>query len=147
MLESLDISELLPLSGRAILLNKILTEDAKGVTTLAYITKVHPFYSIELGGVPSWVGIELMAQTIGLHAGLVARRENRSPRVGYLLGTRRYIPAVLAFEEGMELEVSAEQLYSDASGLGAYDCAIASSGNVLVNATVIVFQGKGDANT
>ncbi|EQD52829.1 3-hydroxylacyl-(acyl carrier protein) dehydratase, predicted [mine drainage metagenome] len=142
-----DLAELLPLAGRAILLDKIVTEGAKGVTTLARITSEHPFYSVELGGVPSWVGIELMAQTIGLHAGLVAQREHRLPRVGYLLGTRRYVPAVPFFQEDTELVIAAEKLYSDAAGLGAYACIIESSGKLLVNATVIVYQGKEDANT
>ena len=41
-------------------------------------------------GVPVWVGIELMAQAIAAHAGLGARREQKPPRAGMLLGTRRF---------------------------------------------------------
>jgi predicted hotdog family 3-hydroxylacyl-ACP dehydratase len=146
-LETLNVAELLPISGPAILLDKIVSENEKGVTTrVGEITSAHPYYSIELHGVPSWVGIEFMAQSIGLHAGLSARRENRPPRVGYLLGTRRYVPRVPVFEQGLELMISAEQLYSDVTGLGAYACTIEGSGRTLAAATIIVFQGKAGAD-
>lgn len=140
------VAELLPLSGSAILVDKILAETAEGVITAARMLRAHPFFSAEQSGVPSWVGIELMAQTIGLHAGLAARRENRPPRVGYLLGTRRYAPVVPCFPEGSLLEIHAERLYLDTSGLGAYECSIVSAGEVLVNATVTVFQTEGETS-
>lgn len=140
------VAELLPLTGSAILVDEILAETAHGVIAAAHISRAHPFFSAEQSGVPSWVGIELMAQTIGLHAGLEARRENLPPRVGYLLGTRRYAPVVPCFPRDAELEIRAERLYLDASGLGAYDCTIVSAGEVLVNATVTVFQTEGEAS-
>jgi predicted hotdog family 3-hydroxylacyl-ACP dehydratase len=86
------------------------------------------------------VGIELMAQAISLHAGLLGLRESKSPRVGYLLGARSYVPTVACFPLGAELEVRAERLYLDASGLGAYDCTILDGKQVLANATITVFQ-------
>ena len=147
MIETLPaVTELLPLAGSAILVDEILAETANGVIAGAHISSAHPFFSREHAGVPSWVGIELMAQTIGLHAGLMARRESRPPRVGYLLGTRHYAPAVPCFANGAVLEIRAEQLYQDASGLGAYNCTIASAGEVLVCATVSVFQTEGEVS-
>ncbi len=140
------VAELLPLSGSAILVDKILAETAEGVIAAARMLRAHPFFSAEQSGVPSWVGVELMAQTIGLHAGLAARRDNRPPRVGYLLGTRRYAPSVPYFSAGSLLEIHVERLYLDASGLGAYDCSIVSAGEVLVNATVTVFQTEGEVS-
>lgn len=139
-----SVTELLPLGDNAILVDEILAETEHGVVAAARISSAHPFFSIEQSGVPSWVGIELMAQTIGLHAGMEARREGRPPRIGYLLGTRRYAPVVPSFSEGVFLEIRAQRLYLDASGLGAYDCSIVSAGEVLVNSTVTVFQTDGD---
>ena len=134
------VAELLPLAGSSILLDELRAETAHGVIAAARIGRSHLFFSVEQRGVPSWVGIELMAQTIGLHAGLVARRENRPPQVGYLLGTRRYAPETPHFSDGAQLEIRAERLYLDASGLGAYDCTIVSNGSVLAHATITVFQ-------
>ncbi len=134
------VAELLPLAGSAILLDELRAETAHGVIAAARIGRSHLFFSVEQRGVPSWVGIELMAQTIGLHAGLVARRENRPPQVGYLLGTRRYAPETSWFPEGASLEIRVERLYLDDSGLGAYDCTIVSDGALLAHATITVFQ-------
>jgi predicted hotdog family 3-hydroxylacyl-ACP dehydratase len=145
MIEPLPaVTDLLPLAGKAILVDKILAETSHGVVAAAHISGTHPFFSAEHSGVPSWVGVELMAQTIGLHVGLVARRENRPPRVGYLLGTRHYAPAIACFPSGAELEIRAEQLYQDTSGLGAYNCTIVCAGEVVVNATITVFQSPGE---
>ena len=135
-----EITELLPHRGSAILVDKILAETAGGVITTVHIDRSHIFYSIEQSGVPSWVGIEFMAQTIGLHAGLSALRTNEPPRIGYLLGTRRYVPVVPCFPDGANLKISVDQLYWDVSGLGAYDCTIVSEGCLWAHSKIIVFQ-------
>ena len=41
------------------------------------------------GSVPAWVGIEYMAQTIAAWAGARALRTGGSPKLGFLLGSRR----------------------------------------------------------
>ncbi|MGH8377360.1 MAG: 3-hydroxylacyl-ACP dehydratase [Gammaproteobacteria bacterium] len=141
MTESLPaVTELLPHTGRAILIDELRAETAQGVIAAARISRGHAFFSPQQRGVPSWVGIELMAQAIALHAGLLARRGNGRPRVGYLLGTRRYAPSVASFPEGSELEIRVERSYLDDSGLGAYDCSIVSNGSALASATLTVFQ-------
>lgn len=134
------VAELLPHTGRAILLDELLEETAHGVVVAAHVTERHPFYSAECRGVPAWVGVELMAQAIAVHAGLIGRRDGHRPYVGYLLGTRRYHPAVTEFALGSRLHIAAERLYLEPSGLGAYDCSIESAGKILVKAPVTVFQ-------
>jgi len=134
------VAELLPHAGRAILLDVLHSETPQGVIAAARISRSHPFFSAELNGVPSWVGIELMAQAIALHAGLLVRRENEAPRVGYLLGARSYIPTLACFPEGAELEVRAERVYLDDSGLGAYDCTILMGGEQVAKTTITVFH-------
>lgn len=134
------IAELLPHAGRAIFLDAITGETAHGVIATTRIRPSHPFFSTQLRGVPSWVGIELMAQTISLHAGLQVCREDQAPRAGYLLGARHYLSAIPSFREGLELEIRAERLYLDTSGLGAYDCTILIGTEVVATATITVFQ-------
>lgn len=136
------VATLLPHSGRAVLLDELLAETAHGVVAAAHIDARHPYYSAESGGVPSWVGIELMAQAIAVHAGLIGRREGHAPYVGYLLGTRRYLPAVTAFPAGSRLSIAAERLYLEPSGIGAYDCSISDNGRLLIQASLTVFQTR-----
>jgi predicted hotdog family 3-hydroxylacyl-ACP dehydratase len=134
------IAQLLPHAGRAILLDELEAETAQGVIAVAHIQRSHPFFSAELNGVPSWVGIELMAQAIALHAGLLGRRGNEAPRAGYLLGARSYVPTLAYFPAGARLEVRAECVYVDASGLGAYDCSIHIGQEQVVKSAITVFH-------
>ena len=56
-------------------------------------------------GVPAWVGIEYMAQAVAAWSGACNRHGGGSPRIGYLLGSRRYEAAVAVFPVGAELLV------------------------------------------
>jgi predicted hotdog family 3-hydroxylacyl-ACP dehydratase len=89
---------------------------------------------------PAWIGIELMAQAIAAHVGLVKRSEGKPVSPGVLLGTRRFAPALAAFPAGQPLQVATAISFRDESGLAAYDCRIESAGKVLVEATLKVFE-------
>lgn len=134
------VTDLLPHTGRAILVDELVEEHPEGVTARVRIRRDHPFFDAALGGVPVWVGIELMAQTIALHAGMVGQRQGRPPHVGYLLGVRRYSPADGVFAEDDDLAIHVQKLYEDESGLGSYDCLILQDEAMLVQATLSVFQ-------
>lgn len=133
-------AKLVPHTGQAVLLDEVLEEDALGITAAVCIVRSHPFYSETLGGVPTWVGIELMAQAIAAYAGLIGLREDKQPRAGYLLGTRRFRPTIPAFPEGMRLTIRAKLQYLEDSGLAAYDCSILDGDALLVQATLTVYQ-------
>ena len=94
----------------------------------------------EDGAMPSWIGIELMAQAIAAHVGLVARSRGRPPKAGVLLGTRQYRASQPHFAAGAELMISARLTYRDESGLGAYDSAIALNGAEVATASVNVYE-------
>ena len=91
-------------------------------------------------GVHAWVGIEYMAQTVAAWSGARARAGGGSPRIGYLLGSRRYEAAVPAFPAGAELTVHAQcELMAD-NGLGMFDCRIEQDGRVLASGRLSVFE-------
>jgi predicted hotdog family 3-hydroxylacyl-ACP dehydratase len=100
-------------------------------------------------GMPAWVGIEYMAQAVAAWSGARARVGGGSPRIGYLLGSRRYEAAVPFFEAGAELQVFAQcELMSD-NGLGMFECRIERDGRVLAGARLSVFEppdGSGEGS-
>ena len=59
--------------------------------TIATVTPApgKPFAD-KIGNVPTWVGMEYMAQTIGAYAGIMAQQAGQPVKVGFLLGTRAY---------------------------------------------------------
>jgi predicted hotdog family 3-hydroxylacyl-ACP dehydratase len=91
-------------------------------------------------GMPAWVGIEYMAQAVAAWSGARARKDGGSPRIGYLLGCRRYEAAVPVFEAGAELVVHAQCELTGENGLGMFDCRIEQDGRVLANGRLSVFE-------
>jgi len=96
-------------------------------------------------GMPAWVGIEYMAQAVAAWSGALAREVGGSPRIGYLLGCRRYEAAVPVFEAGAELVVHAQCELTAENGLGMFDCRIELDGRVLANGRLSVFEPPRDS--
>jgi predicted hotdog family 3-hydroxylacyl-ACP dehydratase len=91
-------------------------------------------------GVPAWVGIEYMAQAIAAWSGARTRADGGSPRIGYLLGSRRYEAMVPAFPIGAELQVFAQCELMGDNGQGLFDCRITQDGRVLASGRLSVFE-------
>jgi predicted hotdog family 3-hydroxylacyl-ACP dehydratase len=91
-------------------------------------------------GMPAWVGIEYMAQAVAAWSGGRARAGGGSPKIGYLLGSRRYEAAVAVFEAGSTLQVSARCELMAENGLGMFDCRIECDGRVLASGRLSVFE-------
>ena len=122
-----------------LLLDRVLDFDAETITA-EYTPCKDAWYADASGNMPAWIGIELMAQTIAAHVGLIKRSEGVSPKQGALLGTRRYGATHPAFVAGQPLRISTKMIYRDASGLGAYDCSITSGVDTVASATLKVYE-------
>lgn len=133
--------DVLPHTGRAVLLDEILDDGDDHLVAAATITPSHPFF-VEGHGVPVWVGIELMAQAIAAHAGLAGRRANRAPRRGMLLGTRHYHGHVAWFPVGARLVIHVEREFGDSGGAAACRCRIDCDGAVAAEATITIIEEK-----
>jgi predicted hotdog family 3-hydroxylacyl-ACP dehydratase len=95
---------------------------------------------LEAEGVPSWVGIEWMAQAACAFAGIDRLRSGLSPRIGLLLGTRRYEANVPYFTLGQRLKVTTHLILRDADDLGVFDCHIREGARDLARAQVKACQ-------
>jgi predicted hotdog family 3-hydroxylacyl-ACP dehydratase len=133
------IETLLPHRGTMLLLDAVTDWDAESAVATA---RVHAdsWYAADTGTMPSWIGIELMAQTIAAHVGLSARNQGRLPKPGILLGTRAYQATMSHFPAGGLLRVKASLIFRDASGLGAYHCLIMLDDHPVATATIKVYE-------
>lgn len=132
------IEELLPHARPMLLLDQVLSCDAEGSRVMVTIRPDLPF--AEARGVPAHVGIEFMAQACGVWAGCAARAQGEAARLGYLLGTRRYVAAAAFFPLGARLEIVAHQVFQD-GGMGVFDCRIeARDGTELASAQLSLYQ-------
>tara|TARA_R110002096_G_scaffold190214_3_gene371253 strand:- start:4640 stop:5131 length:492 start_codon:yes stop_codon:yes gene_type:complete len=141
------IAEVLLHSGNMRLLDRVIDFDSEFAVT-EYTPLGNAWYADDNGNMPVWVGLELMAQTISAHAGLLKYDSGKALKHGALLGTRSYSVTTPFFEANQPLYIQVAMVYRDESGLGAYDCAISNTNtafknggnNVLATATLKVFE-------
>ena len=133
--KTLDLETLLPHRAPMLLLSEVVNYDETFASARIYITTDSAFFDAELGGVPSWVGMEYMAQTIGIWAGHQQLLNNKPVQAGFLLGCRSYDCNSAIFPAGCILQLSAKPVYLDKSGIGAFDCAITSE-NIINSKTI-----------
>jgi predicted hotdog family 3-hydroxylacyl-ACP dehydratase len=136
------IAELVPHSGAMLLLDRILSHEATH-TVCATTSDSGSLFANSDGSVPSWVGMEYMAQCAAVHGELTNRNRSEEPRPGMLLGSRRLQLHQDAFAAGDPLEVTARHHMGEA-GLVAFDCSIRSltSGETLVEGRVNLYLFK-----
>jgi predicted hotdog family 3-hydroxylacyl-ACP dehydratase len=126
-------TDLIPHRGPALLLDRIL-ELSDTHCTAAVRVAPGAWYLQEDGSAPAWVGLEWMAQAASAFSGHRHRVAGHTPRLGFLLGTRSYESQVAAFPAGAELEVRAESIFLDDTGLGAFTCELRHRGQSLARA-------------
>jgi len=133
------IEELLTHRGNMRLIERVLACGDEGIQVEARVDG-NAWYADSEGGMPAWIGIELMAQAIAALVGLNAREKGLPPKQGLLLGTRSFSSRVLAFARDAVLRVDAREIFQEANGLAAFDARIQLAGEVVAEATLKVFQ-------
>jgi predicted hotdog family 3-hydroxylacyl-ACP dehydratase len=90
-------------------------------------------------GVPAWIGLEYMAQAISAHAGMLECLNGGKPKIGFLLGSRKYLCNTGYFAFGQTLLVKVYLEMMAANGLNVFNCELQGRG-VEASAIVNVFQ-------
>lgn len=133
---SIAVTELLPHGPEMTIIDRLVSYDAKKSVAVVDVQPRSAFF--EETGVPAWVGIEYMAQTVAAHVGFEARLRGEPPAIGFLLGTRSYENSVGEFPNGSTLKITVEPLWVE-SGIGAFKCSIAID-EVVAKAVVNTYQ-------
>ncbi len=135
------IEQLLPHRLPMILIDRLVRTN--GVETVCEVTiKPHSMF-VQAAGVPAFVGIEYMAQTVAAHGGYQSYLEGHPIAVGLLLGTRRLETHCQFFELGQTLRIDVTHIWGQHE-LMRFRCAIthAVSDTRLQQAELNVFKPK-----
>lgn len=98
--------------------------------------------------IPAFVGLEWMAQAIAAWSGVEAALARQAPRVGFLLGTRRYHCNVAHFACRQRWKIHVRLDYRAANGLGAFTAHIQDEQDREVASCVInVFEPPAGGTT
>lgn len=132
-----SVPELLPQSGRMILLDDAIAAGEGWVEAGVRIGEDSLLYEAGFG-VPAWVGIEYMAQTVAMYSGIRRKRAGEQVKIGFLLGTRRYVAMTDYFVLGYYIRIHAREEWQDGQ-MAVFDCRIESAA-CLATARINVYQ-------
>lgn len=131
------IEQLLPHSRSMLLLDEALDGGDDWALAAVRIAEDSVFYDPQVKGVPSWIGLEYMAQTVALFSGIQARRANLPVKLGVLVGTRRYETASDVFPLGSYLTVRVDREWDDGQ-MAVFGCTVSGQAQ-LASARINVY--------
>ena len=134
------IEHVLPHAHPMILLDKLVAYSETGACCLVSIGPLSNFYNDKRQAVPSYVGLEYMAQTIAAYANAIKLDEGEAVALGFLVSARTYKVSVSEFKAGIELSALVERLFKEENGLSVFDCTIKHNDEVLVEAKINVYE-------
>ncbi|USD21644.1 hotdog family protein [Microbulbifer variabilis] len=114
--------ELVPHSGNMSLLDEVVSVDEEQL--LAKLRVRDDGIFSRNGRVPAYVGIEYMAQSIAAFSGYHAKERGKEVRLGFLLGTRKFVSNVESYRCGDELTIEVQRLLQAENGMATFECVI-----------------------
>ncbi len=135
---TMNIADYIPHRGKMLLLDELIHVDKE--YAIAAVTIRPDSLFITNKGVPAAVGIEYMAQTVAAYSGALDRQAGQSPKIGLLLGSRRYDSRTDYFHCGDTLQITVKPAYMQDNNLGLFTCHIVCNGITCVTATLSVLQ-------
>ena len=109
-----DVAAVLPHAHPMILIDTVTPLSQAATQSTVRIGEDSMFFEPP-HGVPAYVGLEYIAQTIAAHGGLRARAAGKPVRIGFLLGTRRYDCAMAYFPLGSRLVVDVNAVFESST--------------------------------
>lgn len=132
-----SIDQLVPHQGAMCLLSRIIDYGEDWIRAEVDITDTSTFVRQE--GVPAWIGIEYMAQAVAAFSGIKQQQVKQPPRIGFLLGTRRYHCNSAFFAIGQTLTIEAHREMQAENGLHVFRCVL-SGEEVEAQAKLNIFE-------
>ena len=136
----MNLADVVPHRGKMMLLDGLESWDVeKGVLAASFTVREDCiFFDRSLGGLPSWVSVELMAQASAACAGAhdLETAPGRPPRPGLLLGSRRVAMPRAVYPLGEKFTVVAAEAFHDDES-GAFECEIRDSSGELAASCIL----------
>jgi len=132
------IDDYLPHRASARMIDRLVEVDQHRVVVEADVT-THTRLVRE-GALPTWAAIEMMAQAVAVWAGARSQRQGRPPRLGFLLGSRRYEILEAEIAVGSTLRIEACCDFVADNGLGMFSCSARRGEALVARAQISVFE-------
>ena len=134
-MEKYNVSDLIPQKAPMQFITAIESIDFDKQTLVARVdvTDKDLMYDSKLGGVPSWISLEYMAQTLACFIGANDLKEssNAKPAVGFILGSRKLSVNIPTYMANQSYYVQVTSSFCD-KNIANFDCQIYNQENNLV---------------
>ena len=134
------IEQVLPHSHPMILIDQLIDNSETSAECSVQIGEHSNFYNTKRQSVPSYVGIEYMAQTIAAYANALKLEQGDTVSLGFLVSSRSYTAQISEFSLGSKLSIYVERILKEANGLSVFNCKIEHENQEVVQATINVFE-------
>jgi predicted hotdog family 3-hydroxylacyl-ACP dehydratase len=134
----IPLDELIAHRAPMCLLDRMLHVTDREARAEAVVRADNPLF-VPGRGLPAYVGLEMMAQAIAAIDGMKRKIEKLPPKIGFLLGCRRYSASRAEFAEGERLSIAANMVFGD-NAMFAFECRIdGEDGSELAKANMSVY--------
>jgi predicted hotdog family 3-hydroxylacyl-ACP dehydratase len=138
------LTGLLPHSLPMLLVDELVSSDDDSAVVRVTIRDDYPFSG---GGVGTWIGLELMAQSAAVLSKLRNQQTSDKPSLGFLLGSRSFTAHIPEFSPGQEVLV---EIRLDPESLGQSTVTASgairdSSGQLMCEGVLTLFEPNDDA--
>lgn len=118
-----DLVKFLPHKGKMFLLSRVIQHSCENhsITTEYDITSGCIFYEAALGGIPSWVSFELMAQSISALIGIENKKKGKPPLPGFILSVSNFKAGIESFQNGSTVRMHVQEEFT-ADTVSQYEC-------------------------
>lgn len=134
----LPIEHYVPHRATMLLLDALLEASAEHAVASVRVPRDGMFNQLQ--GVPTWVTVEYMAQTVAAWAGWCALERGDAVKVGFLLGTRKLQVTQPFVPAGAQLSVRVQCELLAGNGLGMFDSCVMLGEQVIAQAKISVFE-------
>lgn len=117
------VADLLPHTGEMVLLHEVYSHSGDTTICTALPSKEGLFANAD-GRTGAWLGLELMAQCLAVHSGLVRRQEGGAPRIGLLVSSRRLRFLCTHYDPSQKLRIQCQHIWGESTGMVSFDCSI-----------------------
>lgn len=121
-----------------VLIDEVIEFKQGSIVSLTYIKPSTAF--LENGELAIHKSIEMIAQTLGVYQGKLAELAGKKPRLGFLLGCRKFHIYVSSLKIGDKVQIVAKESLQDEAGFGVYDCELFANDKLGVKASLNVFS-------
>ena len=132
------IEEFVPHRGAMSLLDAVTAADETSIESRLTVRSDGLLATAD--GVPAFVAVEYMAQTVAAFGGARALSRGEPVQLGLLLGVRNFSATVPFLAPGDELDVAATLVLESAAGLAVFDCRVARANEPVASARLTVLR-------